>query len=219
MFNRKMIRRLIAGIGLGLGVASLPLAVTAFAASRLVSLSLQGVGIGTLATRDCQGITCKSGDVCTCLDATYALVGNQGFAKGDLDLQLSIDITPTHLHISCIDKCFPATGIGTIKNVRGTVSLNFAISGLERPALNDTLDVFNGTFVVTGGTGKFSTASGGTGAINVSQISSSGGTAQVAITGSFRHLCRLALRRPRLRHLADPDSCGLMHKLEVLHGP
>jgi hypothetical protein len=187
MFTRKMIMTVIAGIGLGF--ASLPLAVTAFAASNtsgLVPLSLQGVGNGAIATGDCQGIACKSGDVCACLAATYTLVGNQGFGKGSFNLLLSVDTSATDLPISDLDSCFPATGTGTIKNPKGTVTLSLAISGFECPALNDAPDVFNGTYVVTNGTGKFSTASGGTGAINGSQIPSSGGTGQVAITGSVQ---------------------------------
>jgi hypothetical protein len=187
MFTRKMIRTVIAGIGLG--VASLPLAVTAFAASNtsgLVPLSVQGVGSGAIANGDCQGIACKSGDICACLAATYTLVGNQGFGKGSFNLLLSVDTSATGLPISDLDSCSPATGTGTIKNSKGTVTLSLAISGFECPAINDAPDVFNGTYVVTNGTGKFSDASGGTGAINGSQVPASGGTGQVAITGSVQ---------------------------------
>jgi hypothetical protein len=185
--KRRMIGTALAA--LAIGVASGPLATRAFAAantSGLAPLTLQGVGTGALANGDCNGIACKPGDICACLAAAYTLTGNQGFGKGSFNLLLSVDTSPAGLPISDIDSCNPATGTGTIKNSKGKISLTMDISGLECPTLG-TADVFNGTYVLTGGSGgKYSSATGGTGAINGSQVPASGGAGQVAITGTVQ---------------------------------
>jgi hypothetical protein len=146
MLSRKILGTVIAAVGL----VTVPLVLTsnALAASNtsgLVALSLQGVGSGTISPGDCQGIACKTPTTCVCLAATYTLVGNQGFAKGSVNLVLSLDTTATSLPISTIDSCFPATGNGTIKNSKGTIQLSFNASGIECPTLSDAPDVFNGT--------------------------------------------------------------------------
>jgi hypothetical protein len=184
-----MMIRAVIWAGVAIGAAAFPLATTATAATNtkgLASLSLQGVGNGALANGDCNGIACKAGDVCACLAATYTLVGNQGFAKGSMNVLLSVDTTSADLPISDIGSCNPAGGTATIKNVKGTVTLSLAVSGFECPTLNNAPDIFNGSYVVTGGTGKFSTSSGGAGAITGSQVPTSGGTGQVVITGSVQ---------------------------------
>jgi hypothetical protein len=186
--KRKPLKTIIYA-GIALGALAWPLASIAGAASNtqgLVALSLQGVGNGALADATCQGITCSTSNGCECLTATYTLVGNQGFAKGSLGVVLSIDTTQGGLPISDISSCNPATGTGTLKNVKGTTILTLAISGLECPTLG-VADVFDGSYVITTGSGgKFSSATGGAGAINGSQVPVLGGVGQVAILGTLQ---------------------------------
>ncbi len=182
-------KRRIVCTGLALVLSGLPLGMEAVAASNtsgLVALSLQGVGSGAIAGSSCQGVVCKPGDRCECLAATYTLVGNQGFAKGSLNLSLSVDTSFEDLPISDISSCNPAAGFGTLKNVKGTTILSLAISGLECPTVG-VADVFDGTYVITNGSGgKFSAKTGGTGTINGSQVPVTGGVGQVAITGTLQ---------------------------------
>jgi hypothetical protein len=186
--KRKPLRSIMYA-GVALGAMVWPLASTAVAASNtngLVALSLQGVGSGVLADATCQGIVCSTSNGCECLTATYTLVGNQGFAKGSLNVVLSVDTTQGGLPISDISSCNPATGTGTLKNVKGTTTLSLAISGLECPTLG-IADVFDGSYVITNGSGgKFSSATGGTGTINGSQVPVLGGVGQVAILGTLQ---------------------------------
>jgi hypothetical protein len=188
MFSRRVIGTLIAGVALA--VASVPIASTTFAASStkgLVSLSLQGVGTGGLGSGACSSFPCKTGDTCSCLGATYSLVGNQGFGAGKLTVALTVDTTNDDLlPIDDLgESCNPGTGSGTISNKNGSQTVTINISGLECPTLG-TADVFNGTYVVTNGSGKYSSSSGGSGAINGSQIPTTGSLGQVAVTGTLQ---------------------------------
>jgi hypothetical protein len=189
MFGRKMTRIAIAVAALS--AVSGQLATRAVAAplptAGLVALSLQGVGSGSTGGPQCAAIPCSGSDVCECLAANYTLVGNQGFAKGTMTIDLSVDTSIQVFPISNIDGgfCAPATGTGTIQNTKGNTTIVVNISGFDCPTLNNGPDVFSGTYVVTDGTGKFSSASGGTGAINGSQFVP-GGLGQVAITGSLQ---------------------------------
>ena len=82
------------------------------------------MGNGAIIAGNCSGIACKSGDTCACLLATYTLVGNQGFGKGSLSLQLNVDTSTTTLPISDLNEsCNPATGNGTIKNSSGKIPI------------------------------------------------------------------------------------------------
>lgn len=179
----------IVAAGLALGLASVPLASTTFAATNtkgLASLSVQGVGVGALANGSCNGIPCPATDSCSCLSATDSLVGNQGFKGGQFTVLLSVDTTPANLPVlSDGDSCNPATGFGTLSNTKGSTTLKIFISGLECPTLGSS-DVFNGTYYVSTGTGKFSSSSGGTGSINGSQVPASGGVSQVSILGTVQ---------------------------------
>ncbi len=166
--RRKMIASVIAGIAMG--VAVLPLAAFAAAnTSGLVSVSLQGVGTGALAAGDCTtpAIACHALHTCECLTGAETLRGNQGFNKGSLTFELSIDETSASLPISTVGDCLPATGFGTIANSNGKTTILIDVSGLACPTTDGVAEVFNGTFHVTGGTGHggkpFTT---GTGAIN-----------------------------------------------------
>jgi len=186
MAHRKMFGVAIAG--LALGIASLPLAPTVFAASTkgLTTLSVQGVGSGQLAAGDCSGIACGNPGNCECLSGSDNLVGNQGFKGGQLLVALSIDTTNSVLPISNVGDCYPAAGSGTIEDKKAKNTLSIDISGLACPNVGSSFELFNGTYVVTGGGGKFSSASG-TGAINGSQASPGSGTPQqVSIVGTVQ---------------------------------
>lgn len=187
MLTRRVMGTVVAGVALGL--ASVPIASTAFAATNtkgLTSLSVQGVGQGALAGGDCAAVACPVSGECSCLSATDSLVGNQGFKGGQFTVQLSVYPVLANLPVlSNGDSCNPATGQGTISNNKGTTSLKIYISGFECPTLGSS-DVFNGSYYVYNGTGKFSSSSGGAGTINGSQIPATGGLSQVSILGTVQ---------------------------------
>jgi hypothetical protein len=185
MRSRRVRGTLIAGLALGVASmlpASIALAVSP--TSGLKSLSLQGVGSGGLVGDVCTqpAIACKTGDTCDCLSASYALVGNQGFAKGTLEITLSVDTTPVEeLPIADIGFCDPATGTGTLTSANSKVTVSMNISGLEC-ATTTGQDVIDASYVITAGGGK---VTNGTGAINGSVLTDSDtGLSQVAVTGT-----------------------------------
>ena len=140
MSHRTTIKTVLRGVALG--VATLPLAIAVFGASDtkgLVSLSLQGVGNGIVASSSCVNpqIVCKTGDTCACLTSTSSLVGNQGFKGGNFALQLSIDTTaPSDLPIGNAGSCSPATGNGILSSSNAKQSVIMKISGLECPSIS-----------------------------------------------------------------------------------
>ena len=165
MIRRKGIGIVIAG--LVMGFAALPLA--AFAAANtagLKSFSAQGVGTGALAAGDCSlpAITCAG--TYECLTGAETILANQGFNKGSLTFELSVDTTPTDLAISTVGTCLPATGFGTIASSNGKKTLLIDVSGLACPITEGAATVFNGTYHVTGGTGGKNPFTTGTGTIN-----------------------------------------------------
>jgi len=186
MSSRKLVGT--AMMAVALGVAALPLASTAWAASDtsgLVSLVLQGIGRGSIATGDCATVTCAPQHICECLSATYTMVGNQGFGKGSLVLNLSVDVTVAGLPISDVESCYPAAGNAILSNSKGKNTVTMTASGLECPTLSGP-NVFDGTYVVTGGTGKYSSSSGGAGSLNGSQEATTGSTGEVAVIGTLQ---------------------------------
>jgi hypothetical protein len=158
----------------------------------LASLSLQGVGFGSIADNSCAGITCgqNNTDICRCLIANYTVVGNKNFANGSLTLTISVDTGPSataDLPISIEGSCYAAAGTGQLisKNKKSTVNID--LSGLECPTISPNIDAFDGTYLITGGSGgPFSTSTGGTGSISGSQSSTSNGLGQVAISGTLQ---------------------------------
>jgi hypothetical protein len=176
-------------VGLALGVASMMPASTALAVSEtkgLVPLSLQGVGSGALDQTQCtqpQAIACKTGDTCDCLNASYTLVGDQGFKKGKLEITLSVDTTPAQeLPIADSGVCVPAAGTGTLTNASSKVTVLMNISGLECDTTTDGQGIIDASYVITSGVGK---VTNGTGAINGSVLTGSGGgLSQIAVTGT-----------------------------------
>jgi len=169
------------------GISSMLLASPVFAVANtngLTALSLQGVGLGTLAgpANSCGSFSCASGNTCECLTGAESLVGNQGFRGGSLIFTLIVDETNTGLPVSTFGNCFPGTGSGTIANSNGRNTIRLNISGFACPTAG--IDVFNGTYVVSGGTGKFNGVNGA-GSINGSQDGPSG-TSQATVSGSIQ---------------------------------
>ena len=97
----------------------------------LAALSLQGVGLGTLAgPADRRGpFNCASGNTCECLTGAESLVGNQGFRGGSLSFTLIVDETNTGLSVSTFGSCFPGTGSGTLASSNGRNTIRLNISG------------------------------------------------------------------------------------------
>jgi hypothetical protein len=165
MTKRKLIGALIAGIALGFSAS--PLA--AFAAgitNGLKGINLQGVGVGAISLLDCPSVPCASGaGNCRCFtsNSTMTQKGNvSAFNGGSLDLVLSVDtgglLSPN---------CTTATGTGSLLSKNGKVSQTMDFSGFVCPTFDAAARVFNGTYIVTGGTGPTKNpATHGTGAIN-----------------------------------------------------
>jgi hypothetical protein len=209
MFRRKTIASVIAGIAIGLAV--LPLvafaqgsmdatstdatstdATTPNAAltAGLKRVSIDGVGTGALAAGDCTtpAIACAVGHSCFCLTSAQTLVANQGFNKGSLTFELSVDETTIpslaldpDLTVSTAGNCFPATGSGTIATSNGKKTVRINITGLACPTADAVAQVFFGTYFVTAaGTGSFVA---GTGSFSASLT---GNSARAAITGNMQ---------------------------------
>jgi hypothetical protein len=190
MVKRKMLGTTI--VALAMGAALGPLAATAFAGTAItkgtVSLSVQGVGTGSIATdaSSCGGLACKLTSDCDCLTGSDTLVGNQGFGGGSLVFSLLIDLSDTSLLTGNFGNCQAATGSAVLGNKGSKTTVTMDVSGLACSTASGT-DIFNGTYVVTGGSGKYSSSSGGSGAINGSQLNSTGtGPSQVTVTGSLQ---------------------------------
>jgi len=191
MTVRKTTLTAIAAIALG--VASLPLSSNALAATStkgLVPLSVQGVGPGGMSvSTTCQfgstTLDCPGSDSCLCITGTDTLVGNQGFAKGTLGFGMIFDTTAAAsiLPASTFGDCAAGTGVGLITNSNGKQSLSINISGLACPTATSDVDIFNGTYVVVNGTGKYSSSSGGTGALN-GTVDGTTSFSQTAVNGS-----------------------------------
>jgi hypothetical protein len=167
VIKRKMTRTVIGAMAMG--VLALPLAAFAAAdTSGLVAINLQGVGTGSIAAGECTlpAIACPIAHTCECLTGAQTVVGSQGFNKGSLTFELSIDETSSSLPISTVGDCLPATGFGSIKNSNGKVTLSIDISGLACPTTEGAAEVFNGTYHVTAGSGGKKPFTTGTGAIN-----------------------------------------------------
>ena len=168
---------------LWLAAAFFSLATTAFAAANtngLVSITLQGVGNGTIAAGRCTSpaIACPVGHTCQCLTGAQTIVGNK-FNNGSLTFELSVDTTNATLPISTTDSCFAAGGFGSIASKNGKNTFSLDISGLACPTVGGSAETFNGTYVVTGGTNF----NGGTGTINGSLSS---GTSRSSVNGNLQ---------------------------------
>ncbi len=180
MSRKKLV---VAGSIFGLALMAAPAAFPAANTSGLAALSLRGVGTGALAAGNCTSppIPCPGTDVCECLSVSDTVLGSSGFNRGSLTASLSVDTT-TALPVTAAGDCLVAAGQGTISSSNGRQQLSIVISGLVCSTLSN-FETFNGTYVATGGTGRYAN---GTGAINGSQVIVGGNTSQVAVTGTIQ---------------------------------
>jgi hypothetical protein len=145
----------------------------AFAAANtagLKSFNAQGVGTGAIASGDCTTPAIACANTCNCLTGAQTILANQGFNKGSLTFELSVDQSTTDLPMSTAGSCLPATGFGTIASSNGKSTVLIDISGLACPTTEGAATVFNGTYNVTSGTGGKNPFMTGTGAINGSLV-------------------------------------------------
>ena len=175
------------GVYVGLVSAVVVLgALVAFAASKKsapISYGIVGAGTGQLTDASCESIACDTNDTCACLTGTDPI--SNGY---NLSFTLSIDETNSSvstggLRISNVGYCYPATGTAALVGSRNKAALTYNLSGLVCATLADT-DVFSGTYVITGGEGKFATTSG-VGSLNLSQALPSG-VSQISLVGSVQ---------------------------------
>lgn len=186
-----MIRRKMFGTVIGvmaMGVAAMPLAASAAAnTTGLVPIALQGVGTGSLSAGNCSSpaITCKSGHTCECLTGAETVLGNQGFNRGSLVFNLSIDETSSSLPIADQGDCLPATGFATLSNTTGKLTVSMDVSGLACPTADGDAEVFNGAYFVTNGTapGVQKPFTTGTGSLNGSLA---GTAARISLSGNVQ---------------------------------
>jgi hypothetical protein len=161
--------------------------------SGLKSLTLRGVGVGSLATgvTTCGTQACLPGSTCNCLTGSETVLGNN-FNNGSLVFNLLVDTSGANPDIP--SSCSPAQGTAILSTKNGKNSLTMNVSGEACPTLDITtpVDVFNGTYVVVNGSGKYSASSGGTGAINGSQAGATG-LSQAVLTGSVQKVAPIAV--------------------------
>lgn len=168
MFSRERFVKLRTTAAL---VAGLFLASGAFAAGNptvgLGSLSVQATGTETTDSGGCvtPPFPCPTGHACLCMIGTYSIKGNNGLNGGTASLALRIDLTNLGDTITAIPACAPAGGVGTISNKKGNNTITFFTSGQacetqNGSTVNNNQGVFTGSYVINGGTGKYSSATG-----------------------------------------------------------
>jgi len=136
----------------------------------LGSLSVQATGTETTRSALSGGCTtpsfpCPSNHACFCMTGSYSIKGNNAFNGGTASLTLRIDLTNLGDTITAIPSCAPAGGVGTISNKKGNNTITFFTSGQacetqNGSTVNNGLGVFAGAYVINGGTGKYSSATG-----------------------------------------------------------
>jgi hypothetical protein len=177
--------------------------------SGLKSLTLRGVGVGSLATgvATCGTQVCPEGSTCNCLTGSETVLGNN-FNNGSLVFNLLVDPTTADSFTPPVPStCSPAQGTAILSTKNGKNSLTMNVSGEACPTL-DTItpvDVFDGTYVVVNGSGKYSASSGGTGSINGSQ-SGATGLSQAVLTGSVQKVAPLAVGSPVMSPSASESA-------------
>ena len=131
----------------------------------LGSLSVQATGTASSVFAACPKIQCVTGHSCICMTGTYSIVGNSGFDAGTGGLVLSVDLTNLGDPITAYPACAPATGFGNVSDRKGNQMITFLSSGQAcetGPSHGQTpfTWVFNGSYVIDGGLGKYSSATG-----------------------------------------------------------
>jgi hypothetical protein len=176
---------------------SVPKAHAAAITQGLGALTVQGVGTGTTSTgvTTCGNETCPEADTdfCTCIVGGESVRGNRGFNNGTLTFHLLFDTIGTTLEEVNLGEgvglsplqCFPGQGDGILSNANGKNKLLLILSGEACPTTSEGLDVFNGTYFITSGSGAFPSTTTGSGAINGSQVGAAGASF-AAINGTVQ---------------------------------
>ncbi|MGC1342248.1 MAG: hypothetical protein WA854_07970 [Candidatus Binataceae bacterium] len=195
MFSRKPFVKLgtiMTAVAAGLFFASGAFAADS-ATAGLGPLSAQATGTAVTDSGGCTTptISCPGGHACLCMTGTYSITGNNGFNGGTASLTLGIDITNLGDPITAVPPCAPATGVGTISDKKGHQTITFLASGPVCSTNNNAVDVFTGSYVINGGTGKYSSATGaGTIGASASFLSvttpGSGVPSQASLNGSVQ---------------------------------
>ena len=150
--------------------AGLFFASGAFAADSVTkglgSLSVQATGTAVTDSGACTTptIACPTGHACLCMTGTYSIKGS-GFNGGTASLTQRIDLTNLGDTITAVPPCAPTAGVGAISNKNGNQTITFFTSGQVCSTLNNASgptnsDLFTGSYVINGGTGKYSSATG-----------------------------------------------------------
>lgn len=126
----------------------------------LGSLSVQATGTAASVSAACPKIPCVTGHACICMTGTYSIVGNNGFNRGTGGLVLSVDLTNLGDPITAFPACAPATGFGNVSDRKGNQMITFLTSGQACETGGNNPGVFNGSYVIDGGLGKYSSATG-----------------------------------------------------------
>lgn len=174
------------------GATDMPAEATpsASATAGLSKLQVVGVGTGALSLTNCgTTVLCATGDTCRCLTGTDSVEGSPKHGtggKGTLTETISVDVSSNVLPIGVTGGCFPASGIAMVtnNNTKNPSTFNMTISGLVCDTNPIANAVLSGTYMITGGTGKFSTIAGA-GNFSESQVLQNGAQ-QVALTGSIQ---------------------------------
>ncbi len=164
MFSGKPFFKLgtiITAVAAGLFFASGAFAADS-ATAGLGPLSAQATGTAVTNSGGCTtpAISCPTGHACLCMTGTYSIMGNNGFNGGTASLTLGIDITNLGDPITALPSCAPATGVGALSDKKGRQTITFLASGPVCSTTNSAVDVFTGSYVINGGTGKYSSATG-----------------------------------------------------------
>jgi hypothetical protein len=165
MFSRKLFLKL--GAIMSVVAAGCFFASGAFAADSVTmglgSLSVQATGTASSVAAACATIPCVTGHACICMTGTYSIVGKPGFDGGTGGLVLSVDLTNLGDPITAYPACAPATGFGDVSDKKGKQKITFFSSGQAcetGPFTGNPTWVFIGSYVINGGLGKYSSATG-----------------------------------------------------------
>jgi len=154
------------------------------ASAQIRPLNLAGTGTWTLTPGSCGFPACATGDTCQCLTVDDTVTGvpqAQGFEKGSLSFTISIDTSVPKLPISKAGNCFPAGGDAQLNDPQRQNFVFFQVSGFLCPVSIGVVQVFNGSYWMSG-TGGSASFSGGTGQVSLS-LSGTGTSGRSSING------------------------------------
>jgi len=148
------------------------------------AITASGAGTGTIATGSCSTLTCNSGDICNCWQASVPVTPT-GIGKSTLAFSLNNDTNPL-VNNGSNGVCEPMSGTGTITKKNGDLA-NLQIGGSLCVVGGSVPPVmFTGNFTMIGGTGSLAAATG-TGVFSFTDDSINLGSANfiATMTGAF----------------------------------